>query len=381
MTSYSRATDTSASSVGFARAGEFVIGAGVIADAGSPTCQVSALSAERATDWDAYVEGRVDSTLFHTSAWRDAVTTAFDHEAVYLTATREDRPVGVLPLFFVRSRIAGRLLVSVPYGVGGGILADDAEAAEALFEEAKRLATQRRCIGIDLRSERALLPDVPVIDRYVGFERELPSDPANVLAWLPRKARAAARNGREKYGLQVRFGDEHLRRVWELYSISMRRLASLTYPFSFFNRLIEGTPGRHWVSLVTWNGRPVAGLVTLLFRDRVMPYFIGTTDEAKRCSAANFAYLTVMERAVEQGYGVFDFGRSRRDNAGSYDFKRFHGFTPRRLGYQYYAMPGHEAPDLSPTNPRFQLARRLWKHLPLSVTRRAGAYLAKHIPG
>ena len=367
--------------LGFTAASESVLVAPAPGVSPTGACRVERLAADRIDRWNAYVERHEHGTVFHGWAWRDAVRSAFGHEPIYLGAFRDRRLVGGLPLFFVRSRFAGRLLVSVPYGVAGGILADDDAAAVALFDEAKRIAEARRCVGIDLRSAHAPVPGVPVVDRYVGFERELPDETGDVLKWLPRKARAAARNGREKFGLKVDFDDEHLRRVWTLYSISMRRLASLAYPFSFFEKLIERTPGRHWVSLVTWRGRPVAGLLTLLFRDRVMPYFIGTTDEARRCSAANFAYLTIMERGVEEGYRVFDFGRSRRDNAGSYDFKRFHGFSPRPLAYQYVTMAGRSAPNLSPTNPRFRLARRLWTHLPLRVTRIAGAYLAKHIPG
>ena len=332
-------------------------------------------------EWDRYVLTHPRGTLFHTLAWRDAVAEAFGHQAHYWTALRGENVIGVLPTFAVASRIASRMLVSVPYGVGGGILADDDPAAQALFTTAKSAATESGCSLIDLRSERAVLPDVPTVERYVGFRRELPQSVDDVLAWLPRKARAAARNAREKYRLTVSFGDEHLAEVWRLYSISMRRLASLTYPFTFFEKLLAHTPGRHWVSVVRWNGRPVAGLVTFLFKDRVMPYFVGTTKEAKRCSAANYLYFTVMERAVVLGYRVFDFGRSRRDNAGSYDFKRFHGFEPHSLEYQQYSVNGHVPPDLSPSNPAFRLARRVWPYLPLAVTRALGARLAKHIPG
>ena len=145
--------------------------------------------------------------------------------------------------------------------------------------------------------------------------------------------------------------------------------------------MAELTPAGHWTSIVHWKGRPVAGLVTFLFGDRVMPYFIGTTDRAKLCSATNFIYLSVMERGVEQGYRVFDFGRSRRDNTGSYNFKRFNGFSPRPLCYQCYTPPGVDRPNLTPTNPTFGLARRVWPHLPLWMTRSLGARLARHIPG
>ncbi len=345
------------------------------------TCHVVPLSPERHGEWNEYALAHAEGTLFHTTAWRDSVKEAFGHADVYLAAVRGGRIVGILPMFLVASRLTGRRLVSVPYGVGGGIIAEDDQAVAALFESAKRMAGERGCSIIDLRSERAVVASLPVVDGYALFRRELPDEPGEVLAWLPRKARAAARNARNKYRLTVSFGDEHLETVWRLHSMSMRRLASLTYPLEFLEHLITNLPDRHWISLVQWDGRPVAGLVTFLFGERVMPYFIGATADARRCSAANFIYLTVMERGVEHGYRVFDFGRSRRDNTGSYDFKRFNGFEPKPLQYQYYTQPGHAPSDLSPDNPRYRLVRRMWPHMPLWVSQTVGARLARHFPG
>lgn len=346
-----------------------------------PYCRVVPLPRARQEEWDDYVGGHAEGTFFHTTAWSEAVKAAFGHEDMSLIASRENRIVGVLPMFFIASRLAGRMLVSTPYAVGGGIIADGPDVAAALFASARTLAEKRRCRVIEMRSERAAVAGLPVSDRYVGFRRELPGDSSEVLGWLPRKARAAARNGRNKYRLAVSFGEQHLPEVWRLYSMSMRRLASLNYPFSFFRSIVEHAPGHHYVTLVHWNERPVAGLVTFLFKDRVMPYFIGTAVEARRCSAVNLLYLAVMERGVEDGYRVFDFGRSRRDNTGSYDFKRFHGFEPQPLAYQSYTMPGHAPRDLTPSNPRLRFARRLWGGLPLCLTRPLGARLARHIPG
>ncbi len=349
--------------------------------ADSSPCTVARVQDGRYAAWDTFVQNHEFGSIFHTIAWRNSVERTFGHKDSYLLAERDGAIVGVLPMFLVDSRFVGRLLTSVPCAVEGGVLASDGEAAGVLFHEATRIATACDCAAIDLRSERAAFPDVPIVERYVGFRRELPESAADVLGWLPRKARAAARNGRHKFGLSISYGAEHLREVWRLYSISMRRLASLNYPYRFFETLVELTPQRHWVSLVRWNGKPVAGLLTLLFKDRVVPYFLGTTSEAKRCSAANFIYLDAMERGVAAGYRIFDFGRSRRDNTGSFDFKRFQGFEPRPLQYQCHVLPGHSAPDLSPNNPRYGLARRIWPHLPLSLTRALGARLSAHIPG
>jgi len=345
------------------------------------TCGRVAIDGRARTRWDDFVQGHRLGSAFHTSAWHDVVRETFGHVPHYLQVTRGRTVAGVLPLFLVKSRLAGRLLVSVPDGVGGGVLADDHDAAEALIAAAKALVHEAGASLLDLRSREAVSPELVDVVRYVTFERELPDDPDDVLSWLPRKARAAARNGRDKYQLTVSWDVNHLPDVWRLYSINMRRIGSLAYPIEFFRRIVAHERLDTWVSLIRWRGQPVAGLLTLRFEDRVMPYFFGTTEAARRCSAANFAYMTLMRRAVEHGYRVFDFGRSRVDNHGSYEFKRLHGFEPTPLHYQCYVPEGCDAPNLSPSNPKFRLARRLWPRLPLKLTQFLGARLARHVPG
>jgi FemAB-related protein (PEP-CTERM system-associated) len=340
---------------------------------------VRTLTAQRRAAWDAYVAEHPDSSVFHTLGWRDAVAVCFPHEDIYLLAERDGRVVGVLPMFLLRSRLAGRILVSVPYGVGGGVLSDDDEAINDLFGAAREIARRRDCRSIDFRSEKAVIDQIPTSDRYVGFSRELPDRPEDILGWLPRKARAAARNGAEKFGLTAHYGDDHLDEVWRLYTLNMRRLASIAYPRRFLRGLIERLP--HWVCVARRGGGAVAGLVTFLHRDRVLPYFFGATDKARECSAANFLYASTMQRGVVEGYRVYDFGRSRRDNAGSFDFKRFHGFEPRPLGYQRLVLGNARAADLTPTNPAFTWVRRVWPRLPLRLSQGLGALLSKHVPG
>jgi FemAB-related protein (PEP-CTERM system-associated) len=358
---------------------------------------VSKLDPQHATEWSEYVRRHPDGTFFHTLIWRDAVTEAFGHEGVYLTARRDGRLVGVFPLAVVSSRLAGTILVSVPYAVYGGTLADDAEVHAALLVRAQELARRLHANWVDIRSRTPQWPDLPVLQRYVTFRKELPATPADVLAQLPRKARAAARQARERHGLTVSFDDANLDTVWALYSKNMRRVASPNYPTGFFRTLVERTqamplattgseqtpsdgPG-HVVQLVCHNGQPIAGLLSFVYRGTLMPYFAGCDERFENLHPNNFMYLTAMERAVELGCREFDFGRTRLDNEGPYNFKRFQGFEPTPLQYQYYVPEGGRTPDLHPGNPRLALARRVWPKLPLAVTRPLGAWLAKSIPG
>ncbi len=343
--------------------------------------RVSAISARHRPHWDAYVARHADGTLFHGIAWMEVVRETFNHQPIYLMACRGGSVAGVLPLFAVRSRFAGTMLVSVPYAVAGGVLADDEDAATVLWQEA--LAAARRCGAqlIDLRSETARIDDLPINDRYVTFKRELPTRAADVLDWLPRKARAAARNAENKHGLTVEFGRRHLRSVWRLYCRSMRRLGSLSYPYAFFEGLVERLPHDSFVQVVRSEGRTIGGLLSFRFNDVFLPYFVGCDERFNRLQTNNFIYLAAMRRAVEAGCTIFDFGRTRADNRGAYDFKRFHGFEPRPLGYQRWTAAGVTPANLTPTNPRIQWARSLWRHLPLPLCVRLSAWASRHIPG
>jgi FemAB-related protein (PEP-CTERM system-associated) len=348
----------------------------------APDVQVRSLSDRSATAaWARYVENTPNATLCHHPDWCDAVEQVFYHQPRHLRATRNGQLVGVLPLMQVNSFLGGRMLVSVPYGTYGGILADDATIAAALAAEAMQLAEECEARVVDLRSATANAPGFAPVEGYLGFARDLPLHPNDVPAFIPKRPRAAARHARDRDGITIRHDVKLARVVWDLYARSMRRIASVNYPFRFFAALIERLQERAWVSVAFQQDRPVCGTISFVFRDTVMPYILGADERVRSEGAANLLYLEIMERAVRSGLRRFDYGRSRADNRGAVGFKKNQGFTPQPLGYQRYVPPGQRAPDLKPSNPRFALARRLWTRLPLPVSRLLGAWLARSIPG
>ncbi|MBU0616455.1 MAG: FemAB family PEP-CTERM system-associated protein [Planctomycetes bacterium] len=341
-----------------------------------PACDRAARHA-----WARYVERAPGGTLFHHPDWCEPVQAVFGHQPVHRIALRDNEVVGILPLIEVRSILAGSLLVSVPYGTYGGILSDDQTARQALGLEAVRLADQRGARSLELRSANGGVERMATDKRYATFVRPLPLRVEELATYLPRQALAAVRQAQAREGLTVQHDTALLRIVWKLYARSMRRLASINYPCRFFESLVERLGRRAWVTVVWRDRRPVAGLLSFVFRDTVYPYFVGV-DERVRCTgAANLVYFAVMERAVRAGLRRFDFGRSRKDNTGSFRFKKNQGFDPQTLGYQRYVPAGRTPPNLTPDNPRFSLARRVWPRLPLTLTRPLGAWLAKSIPG
>ena len=90
-------------------------------------------------------------------------------------------------------------------------------------------------------------------------------------------------------------------------------------------------------------------------------------------------YWSIIEQAVADGCDVLDFGRST-PNEGTYKFKEQWGATAVPLNWEYRLMDGAALPNASPTNPKFQLAIKLWKKLPVSIATSIGPSIVRAIP-
>jgi len=328
--------------------------------------------------WDRFVRSCPQGTPFHLTAWKRVVETVFHMRAHYLLAAEAGAICGVLPLFEVRGLLSGHVLVSVPYGVYGGLCGNDARARQALLEAARRLPAARGVRYIELRHLHAPEAGLPTKARYVVFARPIGPDPEANLEAVPRKQRRMIRQGL-KHGLEPRRGWEALPGFYEVYLANRQRLGSPAFPRRLFDA-IRDQFGREAELLTIWHeGRMVSGVISLFYADRVMPYYGAALEDAFGLAVNDFMYWELMRQAGLAGCRIFDFGRSR-EGTGPYHFKRHWGFEPQPLPYQYLLLHGSRVPDHSPSNPHLQLFIEAWKHLPIPVARRIGPILTHRLP-
>jgi len=329
-------------------------------------------------DWDAFVRSTPDGSPFHLLAWKRAVESTFGHRAHYLMAVRGGGLEGVLPLFEVRGLFGGRGLVSVPYGVYGGICTVSPWARSALVEAAQDLARRRGAAYVELRHRVGQQLDLPTKALYVTFSRPISSREEDNLNDIPRKQRRMTRQGL-KHGLRSELGLRHLDRFWSIYAHSVHSLGSPVFPRRLFHSIAQEF-GKDCELLTIWRGdTAVAGVLSLFFEDQVLPYYGGALRDALPLAVNDFMYWELLCHAAKLGYRTFDFGRSR-EGTGAYHFKRHWGFEAVPLPYQYILEGRGRMPDLNPSNPRMRLAVDTWKRLPLPVTKVLGPRLTRYLP-
>jgi lipid II:glycine glycyltransferase (peptidoglycan interpeptide bridge formation enzyme) len=125
--------------------------------------------------------------------------------------------------------------------------------------------------------------------------------------------------------------------------------------------------------------KPVSGIFSFRFRDTILPYYAGAGPEAGPLAANNFMYSELMKNSAEEGLRFFDFGRSKKDT-GAYAFKTQWNMNVEQLTYQVHLVRRKELPNFSPLNPKFELATRVWKKIPLPITAWLGPRVVRWFP-
>ena len=335
------------------------------------------LTAEDEADWDRFVEAHPLGTPFHLTAWRRVCRRTFHYRCESLMAWQGGVLVGVLPLFFVSNPILGRILLSSPFAVYGGILAAADEAAGALRARAEQRGRELKVQYVEFRNwHESQCGGWARVSRYATFLKDIEADTGKILSALPRETRRMTRRAIDN-GYDVRF-TTGLEEFDPLYAANLRKLGTPAFPAHHFRTLMEEFPAADVMEL-RLDGKVVAAVLSLYHGQTVLPYYGASDPDHNRANPNNMMYFGLMAEARKRGLTKFDFGRSKL-GSGPHLFKSHWGMEERELPYEILLVKRKQMPNFSPANPKFDLAIRAWRRVPLPLTRIIGPWLIRLFP-
>jgi FemAB-related protein (PEP-CTERM system-associated) len=344
---------------------------------------VTTASEGDAPAWDAFVHRQHAAIGYHEWQWRHVFERAFGHQAVYLAARRHDRVgrrrnriVGVLPLVEIKSLLFGRTLTSLPFLNYGGVVSDDPVVDRALIDAAAVIARQRRSRYVELRHTARRFPDLPCKAHKVTMKLRLGRD---IWDQLDRKVRNQIRKAQKCELTTGTGGAELLADFYTVFARNMRDLGTPVYARRFFQEVLDAFPGRTRLHIVRLQGAPVAAGLTYRTQSTVEVPWASSIRDFNALCPNHLLYWGIIERALEEGCDVLDFGRST-PGEGTYLFKAQWGAQAVPLHWEYQLMSKGALPDTSPKNPKFHLAIELWKRLPVAVASLVGPRIVRAIP-
>ena len=333
--------------------------------------------AANAARWDAFVMACPQATFFHRAGWQNIIHQVFRHETYFLYAERAGAIEGVLPLGHVNSWLFGNSLTGLPFAVYGGVAALNEAAADALEQEAQRLAVGLGVDHLELRNVEARHPEWPTQDLYVTFRKAiLPEEEANMLA-IPRKQRAMVRKGIKNE--LVSHIDPTVDRFFALFADNVHRHGTPAMPKKYFAALRrEFGADCEVLTVTTREGKPLSSVLSFYFRDEVLPYYAGDDEAARDLAANDFKYWELMRRACARGLKVFDYGRSKQ-GTGPYAFKKNWGFEPTPLHYAFCLYKRDAIPQNNPNNAKYKLMISTWRRMPIALANWLGPFIVRNL--
>jgi serine/alanine adding enzyme len=327
-----------------------------------------------------YVGAAPNINLSRHPNWLTILAEGFGHVPYALEARRGEQTVGYLGLVFVKSLLFGRYLVSLPYLNYGGVLADDPAAEALLIDRAVSLASELRVRYLELRHEWAM--EHPALGHRrtdkIHMRLDLPSTASTLWEQLSGKVRNQIRKA-QKGNFTWQFGGaDRIDEFYDVFSQNMRDLGTPVFGRGLFASIVRHFPDQAEFCIVRDGVRPIAAALLL--------HGWGVTEVPSASSLRSYnpscvnmlMYWQLMERAIERGQDVFDFGRSSMDSP-THRFKKQWGAAPSPTEWQYHVIRG-DVGELKPSNPKYQRMIGIWRRLPLWVTRTAGPPIARGIP-
>ncbi len=348
--------------------------------------------------WDAFVVTHSQGALYHLSGWREVIEKTYGHKSYYLIAERrllegasQGKPVieGILPLVHLKSPLFGNALISMPFVDDGGILASAESVEEALLSAAVAQGDRLGVETIELRhaglqaifqGKRSQFESHPMVtsSHKVRMVLDLPETAEILLKSFKAKLRSQIKKP-QKEGLISKIGGvELLADFYKVFAVNMRDLGSPVHSKAMIGNTLRTFEASSRICMIYQGRTPVAGGVIIGFKGVLRNLWASSLREYGRLSPNMLLYWAMLAYACEQGFTAFDFGRSTPEE-GTYKFKAQWGALPVPLYWHYFALNGKAVGDPDSKKGTFDIAMRLWKKLPVPVSKILGPMIRKHI--
>jgi len=337
--------------------------------------------------WDGLLARSPAASLFHSTAWLEALRRTYGYECTAYTTSAPGKPLeNGLPFCRVDSWLTGRRLVSLPFSDHCALLAGNNEYLHDLIGALQEESRKKRWRYIEMRP----LESLEAADRfchpiatYTLHRLDLRPDLDTVFGRfhkdsIQRKIRRA-----EREGLTYAEGatESIFDAFYRLLVITRRRHRVPPQPREWFRNLADCFGDDLKIRIACKSGHPVAGMLTIRYKEALVYKYGGSDARFNNLGGMHLLYWRSIEDAKKSGLRVFDLGRSDADQTGLITFKSRWGAAQSKLTYWRLTPSGNAQHIFDPAvrTWRTRVAKQVFSYAPARVLSALGTVLYKHI--
>ena len=321
-----------------------------------------------------------EATIFHSTAWARVLVDTYGHRPCYVQMSLNGNLLALVPMMEVQSVLTRSRGICLPFSDYCTPLTFSSFGHELVTQKLQQIARERRWSYFELRSHSIVPDNVPAFESYYGHALDIRIGSEALISNFSSSVQRAVRKA-QRSGLSVSFqtSPDAMAQFYKLHVRTRRRHGVPPQPRSFFiniQRHLINTGYGFIVLVESQNGPAAAAMFFKLGRHAV--YKFGASDERlQELRANNLAMFEGVKYLAEGGTETLHFGRTDKENEGLRRFKLSWGATEEEIGYARFEMAGGSWKHSRDS--RSTLYKRIFRALPTSLNRLAGAMIYPHL--
>lgn len=337
--------------------------------------------------WDRFVEEHPFGWLCHLSGWRNVLENSFKHiKGYYLTIQHQENIKAALPIFEVKSWLIGNRLISIPFATLCDPLVSSADEMKTLMKSGKKLAEELGVSYVEVRTLASSLlvnnSSVGIDDNYKQHYIELNQSPDDLRKTFDRTCVRQRINRAEKSNLNIKTGENEadLKSFYKLYFMTRKNIGLPPQPYKFIKAIWEEFYPSKNISLLLaeHNKQPIAALMLFKYKNRVSAEYSATDNEYRNYSPNHLLFWEAIKSAYKEGYEIFDFGRTSKNNISLMDFKKRWGTKLIDIPIVYYPKEALIKNGERESSRKYKIINKICRNVPDSALTMIGNFIYRH---
>ncbi len=328
-------------------------------------------------EWEAYIEGQPGAIAWQSYAWSDVVKKHYTATFYPIAAYEAGQICGILPLYRVPAKRGASNLISVPYAVAGGIVADCPDASESLLNRAKDLMKEHGAGRIVLKQYKTCVEaDLLTDTNYYNRELSLTGDTVRLFESLPEETRREVEKGANR-SLVLEYP---WRDIDAFYKLLLQYHHKRGIPCASKEWIADLVGcGMYSMAILMRDAQILCGTMVKEFKDTISFPFTCVNPSVTETHPPYILYWRLIEHFAREGMQIFHSGRIPVTEEAE-PYRRAWGGKAYTYYYQYFPNLGGSTEFRVKRGTKRRIAQTAWRCLPAQVARVLGPVIVKRYP-
>ncbi len=335
---------------------------------------------QKKEDWNEFVYNHPDTISWHIYEFHKVIEGSYKTTYYPLGVYRGDEICGILPLYHVRTLRTKDLLISCPYVVAGGIVADDDDVRKALLDKAISLSEKHNSCQIILKQYKRK-NDLDLVTDENFYNRELNLNQSEEELWnrLSQKNQEMIREA-ETHDLVLEYPSNDVKGFYDVV-FAQHHAKGIPCPgMKWIQSKWNFEDYSYKIALLKSRGETVSVTMAKQFKKTVsLPYSAMLKQDEKHEMFTYKLYWELIKRLSQEGIEIMHSGRI--PNTDIVDAYRLGwGGVKNQYYYQYYPATCVQTEFAVKRGKKRQLFEKVWKRLPRGLVSLVGPAIVEQFP-